>query len=199
MAITDPGATGGLVAAAAAALEGGATSIQLRSKSASASELHADATKLATLAKGSDALLIVNDRLDVALAAGAHGVHLGDDDLPLAEARRVAPPRFVIGKSVDTVVEAREAQAQGADYLGAGPVYRTGSKADTGPVMGISLLREICAAVSIPVVGIGGITVDGAADVVRAGAAGVAVIGSIMFAADPEEATRRLNGVLPDL
>ena len=190
MVVTDPRATGGLIEAARKALGAGAPAIQLRWKGATARQLFEAAEALKQVAAG--ALFIVNDRLDVALAAGADGVHLGDDDIPLEVARGIAPPPFVIGKSVDTVDEAVAAARAGADYLGAGPVYGTTSKADTGPVMGLDLLAEICSAVDAPVVGIGGIGIGGAAPVVGAGAAGAAVLGSIMFSDDPAAATRAL-------
>ena len=192
MVVTDPRATGGLIDAARKVLGAGAPAIQLRWKGATARQLFEAAEALKPVAADAGALFIVNDRLDVALAARADGVHLGDDDIPLEVARRIAPPPFVIGRSVDTVEEALAAARSGADYLGAGPVYGTTSKTDTGPVMGLDLLGKVCSSADVPVVGIGGIGIGGAAPVVEAGAAGAAVLGFIMFADDPAAATRAL-------
>jgi thiamine-phosphate pyrophosphorylase len=175
-----------------AALRGGTPSVQLRSKAASGREMVALARALLAETRAAGALLWVNDRLDVALAAGADGAHLGQDDVPLVEARRLAPAGFLLGTSVATVAEAQAAEREGADYLGAGAVYETGSKADAGAPVGTARIGEIAAAVRIPVVGIGGIGLENSAEVAAAGAAGVAVIRAVMHAADPEAATRRL-------
>jgi thiamine-phosphate diphosphorylase len=134
----------------------------------------------------------VNDRLDVALAAGADGVHLGQDDLPVEAARRIVPAGFLIGISAETPELARAAARGRADYVGAGPVYATGSKADAGDAVGCGRIAEVAAAVRIPVVGIGGIDVANAAAVVASGAVGVAVISAVMRTPDPERATRDL-------
>lgn len=176
-----------------AALEGGARMIQLRDKGATARRLLARARALRDLVHPKGGMLIVNDRLDVALAAGADGVHLGPDDLPVAAARRVAPPGFVIGYSTDDPVEARRAEREGADYLGCGAVYATASKADAGDVIGPGRLDEVAGAVGVPVVGIGGITPARAAEIAASTrAAGVAVIAAVMDAPDPLVATRAL-------
>ena len=175
-----------------ATLRGGAPAIQLRAKTLGAAEMLELARQIREETRAAGALFFLNDRLDVALLAGADGVHLGDDDLPLAAARRLAPPPFLIGSSVDTPDEARTAAGAGADYLGVGPVYRTTSKAGVGKPIGPGGAGEAAKAVSIPVVGIGGIGPGRAGAVVRAGAAGVATIRAIMAAADPEAATRAL-------
>lgn len=175
-----------------AAIRGGARAVQVRDKGASAGELLARARSLGPAVRRSGGLLFVNDRLDVALAAGADGVHLGPDDLPLPEARRVAPPPFLIGYSTDDPAEARRAEAEGADYLGCGTVYPTPSKEDAGEVIGPQGLARVCRAVGIPVVGIGGVTPERATEVAAAGAAGCAVLGAVMGADDPEETVRRL-------
>ncbi|HUE96858.1 MAG TPA: thiamine phosphate synthase [Longimicrobiaceae bacterium] len=192
MAITDPVAKPGLVPAAIEAIRAGAPALQIRWKGATARQLLSLADELRPVARATGALLIVNDRLDVAIAAHADGVHLGDDDIPLEVARRIAPTPFLIGRSVDTVADAIAAERDGADYIGAGPVHPTNSKGDTGPIMGVEGISRICEAVTIPVLGIGGIAPGTAAEVVRAGAAGVAVLGGIMFADDAAEATRQL-------
>ncbi|MDD1725113.1 MAG: thiamine phosphate synthase, partial [Methanospirillum sp.] len=134
---------------------------------------------------------IVNDRLDIALASGADGVHLGQDDLPLKEARKIVPRSFIIGVSVGTVGEAERAEKEGADYLGVGPVYQTGTKTDAGPVVGLSLLRLIRSRTSLPLVAIGGITYERVPEVIASGADGVAVISAVVCSQDITSASRR--------
>jgi thiamine-phosphate pyrophosphorylase len=176
-----------------AALEGGAPAVQLRDKSAAAAALLEDARALLPLVRRYGALLFVNDRLDVALAAGADGVHLGPDDLPVAAARAQAPPGFLIGFSTDDPAAARQAVADGADYIGCGAVFGTTSKANASDErIGIARLDEVARAVDRPVVGIGGINVSNVMEVAATAAAGVAVIGAVMNAADPANAARTL-------
>lgn len=176
-----------------AALAGGATAIQLRAKKDEPGRLQVElARELAALCREHGALFIVNDRLDVALAVGADGVHLGQDDLPVAEARRLAGPGFIIGCSVENVEQAQAAATAGADYLGVGPVYPTATKADAGPATGLYHLGTVKAATHLPVVGIGGINQENAADVMAAGADGVAVISAVSLAQDVEGAAARL-------
>jgi thiamine-phosphate pyrophosphorylase len=196
--ITDAGCTGGrdLVEVVRAALQGGAPAVQVRAKTESARETVELARVLREKTRAAGALLFVNDRVDVALAAGADGAHLGDDDLPLPAARAVVPAGFLLGRSADTVEQAVLAREEGADYVGVGPVYATATKADAGSPVGLSRIAAVSAAVGIPVVGIGGIDVSNAAEVVRAGAAGVAVIRAVMAAADPSDAVRRFLSVL---
>ena len=187
------------------ALAAGAPTIQLRLKSASARELLEAAQTLMPIVRSAGALFIVNDRLDVALAAGADGVHLGPDDLPVKDVRRVTGARavdadarsgvadtFIVGYSTDTTDEAARAEAEGADYLGVGAVYATANKSDAGDVIGLEGLRRVVKAVSIPVVAIGGITPERAPAVAKAGACGSAAIGAVMSAAEPAEAVREL-------
>ena len=181
-----------LVEVLSEALDAGAPTVQLRSKSSSAGELLQAARKLLPMVRTAGALFTVNDRLDVALAAGADGVHLGPDDPPVRDVRRAVSDEFIIGYSVDTVDEAVKAEADGADYLGVGTVYRTVNKPDAGGVIGLSGLERVAGAVHIPVVGIGGITPERAVDVARAGACGAAVIGAVMCARDPAGAVRTL-------
>jgi thiamine-phosphate pyrophosphorylase len=180
-----------------AALRGGAPAIQLRMKDASAREMADAARALLAETRAAGALLFINDRVDVALAVGADGAHVGQDDLPAAAARRIAPPGFLLGVSAETPELARAAQADGADYVGVGPVYATGSKADAGDAVGRGRIAQVAAAARIPVVGIGGITIDKAPPVFHAGAAGVAVISAVMRADDPEAAVRALLGRPP--
>lgn len=174
------------------ALSAGAPSIQLRAKEATARELTAMVQVLLPSVRAAGSLLFVNDRLDVALAAGADGVHLGPDDLPVRDVRSTVADDFIVGYSTDDPEEAAQAQADGADYLGSGTVYATTNKSDPGEVIGVEGLRRVVEAVSIPVVGIGGITPDRAEAVAETGASGIGVIGAVMSAADPGDAVRRL-------
>jgi thiamine-phosphate pyrophosphorylase len=178
------------------ALAGGIDAVQVREKDRGAREQLAVAREVREATAEAGVSLIVNDRVDVALAADADGVHLGDDDLPVAVAREQLGDEAIVGRSVSTVEGAREAERAGADYLGVGAVYTTGSKDDIPEEehgIGLERLGEIDSAVEIPFVGIGGVTVENAADVVAAGADGVAVITAITAADDPEAATRALG------
>lgn len=192
--ITDERLAGerGLMYVLDAALRGGAPAVQIRAKDAAGGELFALATRVGPTVRAAGALLIVNDRLDVALACGADGVHLGPDDLPVAAARRTAPAGFLIGYSTDAPDRARRAVNEGADYVGCGTVYATPSKPDAGTPIGLERLRKVVEAVDVPVLGIGGVAPEHAPDVAATGAAGCAVIGSVMAAPDPEEAVREL-------
>jgi thiamine-phosphate diphosphorylase len=195
MAITDRSLAGARdwLAIVAEALEAGATSIQLRDKHAASGELLEMALSLEPLCRRHRALFLVNDRFDVALAAGAHGVHLGDDDMPVAAVRRLVPRDFIIGRSADQEATARRAEADGADYLGVGSVFGTRTKKEAiGETIGTEQLARVVTSVSIPVVGIGGVTPVNAAEVFRAGAAGVAVVSAVMSADDTTAAVRSL-------
>ena len=176
----------------AAALAAGAPAIQLRDKDAGAADLLATARGLLALTRRHGALLFVNDRLDVALAAGADGVHLGPDDLPVAAVRAHVPAGFLVGYSTDDPEEARAAVAAGADYLGCGAVYGTTTKQDAGEVIGIGRLDQVARAVDVPVIAIGGVTPERAVEVAGTRAAGVAVVGAVMAADDTADAVRRL-------
>ncbi len=193
--ITDPNAGPGrsVVEVVRLALQGGAPAIQLRMKDGGGREMSELGALLLEETRRAGALLFVNDRVDVALAIGADGAHVGDDDLPVSAIRRIVPPGFLLGRSVDQVDEAESAMWEGADYVGAGPVYPTGSKLDTGPVMGVEGIAGIRRRLGdLPLVGIGGITEANAGAVGGAGADGVAVISAVMQAADPAAATRAL-------
>lgn len=180
-----------------AALEAGARVIQLRDKEASARELFRQAAELLPIVHGHGGLLLINDRLDVALAAGADGVHLGPEDLPVSVARRIAPLDFIIGASTDDPGRARALAADGASYIGCGAVFGTTTKEVGGERIGPEGVRAVARAVSIPVVGIGGITAANASGLADTGAAGVAVIGAVMAAADPGAAVRQLLATVP--
>ncbi|MDP2674056.1 MAG: thiamine phosphate synthase [Dehalococcoidia bacterium] len=196
MVVTDRAQCGGaegLVAAVKAAVSGGANAVQLREKDLPAADLATLARRLRAVTRG-QALLLVNGPLDVALAAGADGVHLPEGEpMPLR-------PRegFLVGRSVHSAEAARRALAEGADYIVAGPVYETRSHAGVEPA-GLALIEEIASAVRVPVLAIGGITTERVEEVVRAGASGVAVISAVL--AQPAEggaaakALRRALGV----
>jgi thiamine-phosphate pyrophosphorylase len=176
-------------------LEAGAPAVQLRDKEATARELYEQAFRLRALTTEYNALLFINDRLDIALAVGADGVHLGPSDLPLEAARRAAPSPFLIGISTDDPGTARRAESAGADYIGCGAVYGTTTKAEVeGEMIGPEGLAMVAAAVSIPVVGIGGIRAENAQGLAHTGAAGIAVVGALMMAEDPQAVTHELLG-----
>ncbi|MCR4398696.1 MAG: thiamine phosphate synthase [Firmicutes bacterium] len=185
-----------------AAIDGGATAVQLRAKHAGGLEMYRLAVRLRDITSERGVLFIVNDRLDIALAAGADGVHLGQEDLPAVPALKVSRAavkggllpggRFVVGISAENLEQALAAERDGADYIGASPVWATPTKPDAGPPMGLSGLREICSRVNIPVVAIGGVNHKTAADVLEAGAAGLAVVSAVVSAPDVREAARSL-------
>jgi thiamine-phosphate pyrophosphorylase len=174
------------------AIAGGADTIQLRDKSMSDDDLAAVARGVLAVCRAAGVPLIVNDRIHVARAAGADGVHLGREDAPVAAARAALGPGAIIGGSASTEDEAAQVAAAGADYVGFGHVFPTTSKHKQGPPVGLDGLARACRAARIPVVAIGGITAGTAGDVVAAGAWGVAVIGAVCAAADPMEAARGL-------
>jgi thiamine-phosphate pyrophosphorylase len=195
--VTDEGLSAGrsTVEIVEAAVRGGVDIVQLREKPASANDRYELGRELRELTREADVSLIVNDRVDLAVALDADGVHLGDDDLPVSVAREQLGEEAIIGRSVSTPEAARRAEAAGADYLGVGAVFATESKDDVPPEeMGIGLdrIRAVREATDLPFVGIGGVTPENAASVVEAGADGVAVISAITGAEDPEAATREL-------
>jgi thiamine-phosphate pyrophosphorylase len=159
-------------------------------------ELLRAARELRTITRKSGTLFIVNDRLDVAMASGADGVHFGQDDLRVSTARQLAPPGFIIGVSVGTVGEAVQARREGADYLAISPTFSTASKDDAGPGHGLDRLREIRRAVSIPIVAIGGINRQNVRDVIAAGADGIAVISAVVSRPDIAAAARELKDLV---
>jgi thiamine-phosphate pyrophosphorylase len=182
-----------------AAIAGGVDVVQLREKGRSARERYHLGRKLRAVTREAGVPLVVNDRVDIAAAVAADGVHLGDSDLPIPVARERLGSDAVVGRSVSFVEDARAAERAGADYLGVGAVYSTGSKDDIEDdeyEIGPERVAAIVDAVGIPVVAIGGIDADNAAPVVEAGADGVAVITAITRAADPAAATRDLGDVV---
>jgi thiamine-phosphate diphosphorylase len=194
IAITDDLRDGvdGLAARAAAAVRGGATMVQVRLKNADARLL---AEVVRRFVRDLPVPVVVNDRVDVALAAGAAGVHVGADDLPVAAVRAIAPAMFIVGASLGSDDEA--ANAATADYVGIGPVFGTASKPDAGTAIGTSGFARLSALTGAPGIAIGGITPDNARALAAAGAHGVAAMASIFGAADPERAARALRAALP--
>ena len=165
------------------ALEGGVTLVQYRAKTASSAEMYNEALQLKALCDSYKVPLIINDRLDIAMAVGAAGVHLGQDDLPCAAARRILGEEYLIGVSAHNPAEARAALQSGADYLGCGAVFGTATKADVKK-LGTDGLAAICKAKGLPVVGIGGVTADNYREVRAAGADGAAIVSGILAQPD---------------
>ncbi len=180
------------VETARAALEGGSGIIQLRDKRRDAGELLPATREIAALCRAAGALLIVNDRIDLALAAEADGVHLGQTDLPIEVARRILGPERLIGISVENEAQVLAAESAGADYLGVGPIYGTASKHDAGDAVGTEQIRRFKAVSDLPIVAIGGITSARLPEVRAAGAEAAAVISAVVSASDPVAATREL-------
>ncbi len=176
--------------ALAEALAGGCRLVQYRDKMAFPRLLLSRAKRFARACREAGALFVVNDRLDVALLSGAGGCHLGQDDLPLPAARRIVPEHFLLGASTHNVPEAKKAEAEGADYVGVGAVFRTMSKGDALEPRGPKLVAEVASAVSIPAVAISGITRGNVRDVIRAGAAAFAVISDLFTGPGVRERTR---------
>jgi thiamine-phosphate pyrophosphorylase len=195
--VTDRKQSGGrpLVEAVKAALEGGVRAVQLREKDLGGRDLYFLARDLRNLTARYGACLLINDRIDVALAVEADGVHLGQASLPVTEARKLLGPEKLIGVSTHSLDEI--AGAAGADFLVFGPVYFTPSKAAYGEPQGLNRLREAVAQSLLPVFAIGGITTEKLAEVCTAGAYGVAMISAIISAPDPQEAAQRLLAALP--
>jgi thiamine-phosphate pyrophosphorylase len=196
--VTDERLSHGLthVEIARRAIAGGADVIQLRDKTCDCTYLYKCAGEIRDIARAAGVPFIVNDRLDVALQTGTDGVHLGQADMPLKFARRVAPKGFTIGISAGTLQEALDAERDGADYIGLGPIFPTQSKNDAGAECGLDLLREVKSRISIPVVAIGGIGAGNAAAVLEAGADGIAVISAVVSQDDITEAAQKLKEIV---
>lgn len=179
-----------------AAIAGGVTVVQYREKSSSTRLMLEEARALAALCRSKGIPFIVNDRLDLALAVDADGLHVGQDDMPVALARRLLGPGKILGVSVGSVEEARQARAEGADYLGASPVFDTPTKTDAPRALGLDGLRALAAAIDLPIVAIGGINARNAAQILEAGASGLAVVSAIVSMPDPESAARALRSTI---
>ena len=178
------------------AIAGGADTIQFRQKIGSTRELIDMACQMKRLCEDAGVSFIVNDRVDVALAAEAHGVHLGQDDFPIPLARKLLGPDRIIGGSASDLDEARICLSEGADYVGFGPVFPTTSKDDAGPVSGIAMLKEVVDIIPLPIIAIGGITVENAWEVMETGAGGIAVISAVCCQKDPTAETKALKEAL---
>lgn len=183
--VTDDGCLQGraLIDCVREALEGGVTLVQYRAKTASSAEMYDEALQLKALCDNFNVPLIINDRLDIAMAVGAAGVHLGQDDLPCAAARRILGEDYIIGVSAHNPAEAKAALQSGADYLGCGAIFGTATKADVKK-LGTDGLAAICREKGLPVVGIGGVTADNYREVRAAGADGAAIVSGILAQPD---------------
>ncbi len=180
------------VARAEAALAGGARVVQVRMKASGAGAIVEAAGRIVELARGR-ALVLVNDRADLALLAGADGVHLGEDDLPVPEARALLGPARLLGRTARTLEAARAALAQGADHVGFGPIFPSATKPlDVAP-RGLAALAEVCRSLPAPVVAISGITLENVEAVAQVGASAAAVIGDLFSHGDPTERARLLS------
>ena len=179
---------GDLVEIVQAAIAGGVTAVQLRAKAPSDREVFALANRLREITFASGVMFLLNDRLDLAKASVADGVHLGVDDLPVAVARFLGGPDFVIGFSPETDEQTASARDLGASYLGVGPVFGTSTKADAGEAIGLEAITRRGTLSGIPVIGIGGVHSANAASVIEAGAVGVAVVSAISKAKNPQAA-----------
>ncbi len=183
-----------LVDAVESALAGGVTAVQLRAKSLTDRGMIDLGRQMREITARHGALLIVNDRVDIALAIHADGVHLGVTDLPPASARAIAPAGYLIGYSPNDAADM--AGTESADYYGIGPVFGTGSKADAGTALGLHAFADRVQGSPVPVVGIGGIDASNAGGVIERGATGVAVISAILRAPDPQDAAGRLRAAI---
>jgi len=185
---------------ARAAIAGGARIVQIRDKNASDRDFYEAAMAIRMLTADAGAVLFVNDRVHIAAAVEADGVNVGQDDIPVSAARGILGPKAIIGLSCNCIEQAIEAENQGADYVGFGPVFPTYTKHDAGPVSGIKTLKLVCEKVKLPVVAIGGIGASNIAEVAAAGATGAAVISAIVCADDMTAATielvRRFRGIV---
>ena len=177
---------------------GGATLIQLRDKTSSPRDFYEAAVDAIAAARRLGVMIIINDRVDVAIAAGADGVHLGQDDLPAAAARALLGAGRVIGFSTHSPKQAVEASSWDLDYIAIGPIFRTTTKADPDPVLGLEPLREVKRAVNKPLVAIGGITLESARSVIEAGADCVSVISDLFSSGDPAARIRQYLDLLRD-
>ena len=194
--VTDDGCLQGraLIDCVRKALDGGVTLVQYRAKTASSAEMYAEALQLKALCDSFNVPLIINDRLDIAMAVGAAGVHLGQDDLPCAAARKILGEDYLIGVSAHNPAEAKAALQSGADYLGCGAVFGTATKADVKK-LGTDGLAAICKAKGLPVVGIGGVTADNYREVRAAGADGAAIVSGILAQPDIRTTVRAIARV----
>lgn len=195
--VTDQALTRGrpLADVVAAAVQGGVTCVQLREKQLGTREFLAQALILKALLTPQGIPLVINDRIDIALACGADGVHLGQNDLPVDEARKLLPPGVFIGWSVESLDDVQQSAALPVDYLGVSPIFSTPTKTDTKDPWGLEGLAVVRAATALPLVAIGGIHAGNAREVLRAGADGLAVVSALCAADDPRAAAATLRSL----
>jgi len=183
---------------AAMAISGGADTIQFRQKNGSTREMIEIARNMKELCDRAGVTFIVNDRIDIAIAVEADGVHLGQDDFPIRLARRLLGNDKIIGGSAGSLEEALKCVSEDVDYIGFGPLYPTTSKEDAGPVTGIGMLKRLLKDIHLPVIAIGGVDSGNVSEIMRLGAYGIAVISAVCCQDDPEQATRILIEALND-
>jgi thiamine-phosphate pyrophosphorylase len=196
--VTDQASLSGrlLIDVVQAAVQGGVTCVQLREKELNSRDFYAQAVALMDLLRPLGVPLVINDRIDIALACGAQGVHLGQSDLPVAVARKILPPEVFIGWSVETDAQVAHSAALPVDYLGVSPVFATPTKTDTATPWGLDGLQRVRAATDLPLVAIGGLHLHNASQVMRAGADSLAVVSAICSADDPRAASQQLRGLI---
>ena len=179
-----------------AGVTGGVTCVQLREKNCSTRTFIKEALSVKQYLKKHNIPLIINDRVDVAQAIGADGVHLGQTDMPLTMAKAILKGSMIIGISVESLEDAIRAEKDGADYIGISPIFATPTKTDTAPPLGLEGLKEISKAVKLPKVAIGGLNSENAGEVILNGADGIAVVSAIVSADDPRKAAEELSYII---
>jgi len=195
--ITDSRLTGKTVLEdAEAALKAGVKIIQYREKNKNTRDMIKEAEKIKELCLKNNALLIINDRVDVALAVDADGIHLGNEDMPYQTARKILGNKKVIGLTVRNIKEALKAQNEGADYIGVSPIFETQTKKDAGAPSGIKFIEEVKKTIKIPFVAIGGINESNIGDVLKAGAKSVAIISAIVTSPDVEKESKKFRNII---
>jgi thiamine-phosphate pyrophosphorylase len=196
--VTDQASTRGrpLLDVVAAAVQGGVTCVQLREKHLNSRDFLAQAIALKAMLTPLDIALVINDRIDIALACGAQGVHLGQSDMPVEAARRLLPPEVFIGWSVETMSDVARAANLPVDYLGVSPIFATPTKTDTAAPWGLNGLSQVRTQSDLPLVAIGGIQLGNAREVLDAGADGLAVVSALCSAADPTAAAQRFRKII---
>ncbi len=187
-----------LIEIVTAAIQGGVSIVQVREKDCSTREFIELARELMLILRPRGIPLIINDRVDVALAAGCDGVHIGQSDMPYPDARRIMGPDAIIGLSVENMEQVAQADAWDVDYLGVSPVFDTPTKTDTAPAWGLEGLHKIRSYSRHPLIAIGGLNAGNVADVIKNGAHGIALVSAIMGATDPESAAREIRGLIDE-
>ncbi|MDD5450025.1 MAG: thiamine phosphate synthase [Candidatus Omnitrophica bacterium] len=192
--ITDAGlSSAGNISDVKNALAAGVKIVQYRNKAGSSRQMYKEALTIKALCRKAGAIFIVNDRIDIALAVKADGVHLGTDDMPYGQARRLLGKAAVIGLTIHNIKEGKETQRLGADYIGVSPIFATGTKRDAGRPIGVSGLREISKAVKMPIAAIGGITLDNGREAVMAGADMLCAISAVVTKKDVKREIKKFQ------